>query len=80
MVVCWYRPVRTQRPDLYGAVLCIVPVTDMLRFTGSRWAAIDSGVWDPDKADHFPFLYRYSPLHNVHPADYPATFVITAHR
>lgn len=70
----------TQRPDLYGAVLCIVPVTDMLRFhrfTVGRYWIPEYG--DPDKADHFPFLYRYSPLHNVHPADYPATFVITAH-
>lgn len=69
-----------QRPDLFGAVLCIVPVTDMLRyhkFTVGRY-------WIPEYGDaernpeHFKFMYRYSPLHNVKPTDYPATFVVTA--
>ena len=70
----------TQRPDLYGAVLCIVPVTDMLRFhkfTVGRYWIPEYG--NPENADHFPFMYRYSPLHNVQTADYPATFVVTAH-
>ncbi len=70
----------TQRPELYGAVLCIVPVTDMLRFhkfTVGRYWIPEYG--DPENPEHFSFLYRYSPLHNVKEADYPATFVITAH-
>lgn len=70
----------TQRPDLYGAVLCIVPVTDMLRyhkFTVGRYWIPEYG--DPENPAHFPFLYRYSPLHNVRPAAYPATFVVTAY-
>ena len=70
----------TQRPDLYGAVLCIVPVTDMLRFhkfTVGRYWIPEYG--DPENADHFEFMYRYSPLHNVKPAHYPATMVVTAH-
>ncbi len=69
----------TQRPDLYGAVLCIVPVTDMMRyhkFTVGRYWVPEYG--DPENPEHFPFLYRYSPLHNVKPAAFPATFVITA--
>lgn len=70
----------TQRPDLYGAVLCIVPVTDMLRyhkFTVGRYWIPEYG--DPENPDHFPFMYRYSPLHNVKPAAFPATFVVTAY-
>ncbi|NMB19995.1 MAG: S9 family peptidase [Firmicutes bacterium] len=70
----------TQRPDLYGAVLCIVPVTDMLRyhkFTVGRYWIPEYG--DPEDPDHFEFMYRYSPLHNVKPADYPATLVVTAY-
>ena len=56
-----------QRPDLFGAVVCGVPVTDMLRyhrFTAGRF-------WVPEYGDaetnpeHFRFLYAYSPLHNV---------------
>lgn len=70
----------TQRPDLYGAVLCIVPVTDMLRyhkFTVGRYWIPEYG--DPENPDHFQFLYAYSPLHNVKGADYPATLVVTAY-
>jgi len=55
-----------QRPDLYGAVLCAVPVTDMLRFklyTAGRFWVDEYG--DADLPDHFRFLYAYSPLHNV---------------
>lgn len=69
----------TQRPELYGAVLCIVPVTDMLRFhkfTVGRYWIPEYG--DPGNPEHFEFLYRYSPLHNVKKAEYPPTFVITA--
>lgn len=70
----------TQRPDLYGAVICGVPVTDMLRFhkfTVGRYWIPEYG--DPENADHFEFMFRYSPLHNVKPAKYPATMVVTAH-
>lgn len=68
-----------QRPDLYGAVLCIVPVTDMLRyhkFTVGRYWIPEYGNAE-ENPEHFEFMYRYSPLHNVKAADYPATFVIT---
>jgi prolyl oligopeptidase len=70
----------TQRPDLFGAVLCIVPVTDMLRyhkFTVGRYWIPEYG--DPANPDHFQFMYRYSPLHNVKSAEYPATLVVTAY-
>lgn len=68
-----------QRPELFGAVICCVPVTDMLRyhkFTVGRYWIPEYG--NPENPEHFPFLYRYSPVHNVQPARYPATLVVTA--
>ena len=69
-----------QRPDLFGAVLCGVPVTDMLRyhkFTVGRYWIPEYG--DPQNPDHFKFLYAYSPLHNVKAGvDYPPTLITTA--
>ena len=56
-----------QRPDLYGAVLCNVPVIDMLRYhkftVGSYWIP-EYGDAESDP-EHFRFLYAYSPLHNL---------------
>lgn len=69
-----------QRPDLFGAVICGVPVTDMLRyhkFTVGRYWVPEYGNAE-ENPEHFEFLYKYSPLHNVRFSDYPATLVITA--
>ncbi|OLS26450.1 MAG: Prolyl endopeptidase precursor [Candidatus Heimdallarchaeota archaeon LC_3] len=55
-----------QRPDLFGAVLCHVPVIDMLRyhlFTVGRYWTSEYG--DPDKPEDFKYLIKYSPLHNI---------------
>lgn len=70
-----------QRPDLYGAVICQVPVIDMLRyqkFTVGRY-------WVPEYGDaeanpeQFKFIYAYSPLHNVKVgATYPPLLIATA--
>jgi prolyl oligopeptidase len=69
-----------QRPDLFGAVVCRVPVADMLRyhrFTVGRFWIPEYGCAD-DAAD-FPFLRRYSPYHNVVDGTaYPPTLVMTA--
>jgi prolyl oligopeptidase len=69
-----------QRPDLYGAVLSLVPVTDMLRFhkfsVGGDWVS-DYGNAEKDPG-HFKFLYAYSPVHNVKPAVFPPTLITTA--
>lgn len=69
-----------QRPDLFGAVLCHVPVIDMLRyhlFTAGRYWTAEYG--DPDDADHFTFLHAYSPLHNIEAdVSYPPTIIFTA--
>jgi len=56
-----------QQPDLYGAVVCAVPVIDMLRyhkFTVGRYWIPEYGNAEADP-EHFKFLYAYSPLHNV---------------
>jgi prolyl oligopeptidase len=69
-----------QRPDLFGAVSCGVPVTDMLRyqhFTAGRYWTVEYG----DAADEaaFRWLIEYSPLHNVTAgAAYPPTLIVTA--
>ncbi len=70
----------TQRPDLYGAVLCWVPVTDMLRFhkfTVGRFWTPEYGNAE-ENPEHFKFLYAYSPLHNVEEGvAYPPIIVTT---
>ncbi len=68
-----------QRPDLFGAVVGMVPVTDMLRyhhFTAGRYWTPEYGNAEED-ADHFRFLIDYSPLHNTAGGDYPPTLITT---
>ncbi len=69
----------TQRPDLYSVVFPIVGVLDMLRYhlftIGWAWAS-DYGKSSDPRA--FSYLRKYSPLHNVQPAFYPSTMVMTA--
>jgi prolyl oligopeptidase len=72
--------VMTQRPELFKVALPAVGVMDMLRFhkftVGWGWA-VEYG--NPDSASHFPFIYKYSPYHNLKPGTkYPATLVTTA--
>ena len=69
-----------QRPELYGAVVAAVPVTDMLRFQnfnfGSNWM-VEYG--NPDREPDFRTLIAYSPLHNVRGGvSYPPLLVLTA--
>ena len=70
-----------QRPELFGAVLCQVPVTDMLRyhkFTVGRYWVPEYGNAEENE-EHFKFLYAYSPLHNVQEnVEYPPTLVTSA--
>jgi prolyl oligopeptidase len=71
----------TQRPELYGAVVCRVPVVDMLRyhkFTVGRYWVSDYGNAEADPG-HFEFLYEYSPLHNIESgATHPPTLITSA--
>ncbi|XP_014214333.1 prolyl endopeptidase [Copidosoma floridanum] len=73
-----------QRPDLFGAAIAQVPVTDMLKYhkftVGYAWKS-DYGCSDKEK--DFKVLIKYSPIHNVRKPDkegvqYPATLVMTA--
>lgn len=70
-----------QRPDLYGAVVCEVPVIDMLRyhrFTLGRYWTGEYGDAEHN-VEQFKFLYAYSPLHNVKEGvHYPPTLILTA--
>jgi len=70
-----------QRPELFGAVVCERPVTDMLRyhkFTAGRFWVNEYGNAETTP-EHFAFLSAYSPLHNVTPGvAYPPTLITTA--
>ncbi len=70
-----------QRPELFGAVICRVPVIDMLRyhkFTIGRYWVGEYGNAEKNK-EHFDFLYAYSPLHNVKEGvNYPPTLICSA--
>jgi len=72
--------VMTQRPDLFGAAVPAVGVMDMLRFHKFTigWAWVTE-YGSADSAEQFPYLYRYSPLHNLKSGSaYPATLITTA--
>jgi prolyl oligopeptidase len=59
----------TAAPELFGAVVCERPVTDMLRyhkFTAGRFWVNEYGNAETTP-EHFAFLSAYSPLHNVTP-------------
>lgn len=65
-----------QRPDLCRAVVCGVPLTDMLRFHRFQYAASWTREYgDPDVAEEFAWIRPYSPYHNVEAAAYPAILV-----
>ncbi len=70
----------TQRPDLFRAVVCQVPLLDMLRYQRFQIAKL----WIPeygaaDNPEQFEYLYAYSPYHHVKPgALYPAVLFMTA--
>ncbi|WP_168226322.1 prolyl oligopeptidase family protein [Bradyrhizobium sp. SK17] len=70
-----------QRPDLFGAVVSAVPVTDMLRFPkftfGINWIP-EYGDAESNETD-FKTLLAYSPLHNIRKdVKYPPLLVLTA--
>ena len=70
----------TQRPDLCRAVLCAVPLLDMVRFPRFLIAKLwTSEYGDPDIAEEFAWLHAYSPYHHVAEGTcYPAVLVQTA--
>ncbi|OGX87865.1 prolyl endopeptidase [Hymenobacter glacialis] len=72
--------VMAQRPDLVKVAFPAVGVMDMLRYNqftaGAGWA-YDYGTAQ-DSKEMFDYLYKYSPVHALKPASYPATMVTTA--
>ena len=69
----------TQRPDLFRAVVCMVPMLDMLRYhlfdNAHVWKEEFGTADDPDD---FAALARYSPYHNVQKGvAYPATMIVS---
>lgn len=69
-----------QRPDLFGAVVPVAGVHDLLRFhlfgQGAGWQGDLGSIDDPTE---FAALRATSPLHNVRAGThYPAVFLITA--
>jgi prolyl oligopeptidase len=69
----------TQRPELFRAVVCMVPMLDMLRYhlfdNAQVWAGEFGTADDPDD---FPALARYSPYHRVRDGvAYPATMIVS---
>ncbi len=74
--------VAMQRPDLFRAVVCSVPLLDMRRYhtllAGASWMA---EYGDPDVPEEWAFISQYSPYQNVR-ADvvYPKTLFTTSTR
>ncbi|MGA7907113.1 MAG: prolyl oligopeptidase family serine peptidase [Candidatus Sulfotelmatobacter sp.] len=70
----------TQRPDLFRAVVCQVPLLDMLLYQNFQIAKL----WIPeygsaDNPEQFKWLYAYSPYHHVKAGvEYPAILFMTA--
>lgn len=69
-----------QRPDLWTAARCAVPLLDVLRFhrlgMGEAWT---SEYGDPEDPKAFEYLREYSPYHNVESGvKYPPVLFTTA--
>ena len=72
--------VLTQRPDLFRAVSCGVPLLDMIRYhrfgAGMAWVDEYGSADDPET---FKWLYAYSPYHHVQAGTkYPTTIFMSA--
>lgn len=70
-----------RRPELYGAIVCGVPLLDMQRYNkllaGASWMA---EYGDPD-TDDWEFMQHYSPYQNLAKGqDYPPIFFFTSTR
>ena len=70
----------THYPELFGAIVCQVPLLDMKRYTrlsaGTSWIA---EYGDPDKPEDWAFIQTFSPYHNLREgAAYPPVLFSTA--
>ncbi|MBY4129584.1 S9 family peptidase [Rhodococcus fascians] len=74
----------TKYPELFGALVCQVPLLDMKRYhlllAGASWVA---EYGDPDDPDEWEFISQYSPYQNVMAAAerrYPPILIATSTR
>ncbi|MCG5432262.1 prolyl oligopeptidase family serine peptidase [Mycobacterium sp. MYCO198283] len=72
----------TQYPQLFGALVCSVPLLDMRRFhlllAGASWMA---EYGNPDDPADWEFISEYSPYHHISAdADYPELLMTTSTR
>jgi prolyl oligopeptidase len=69
----------TQRPDLYGAILCGYPLLDMSRYqkflVGRWWTTEYGSAENPDQA---AYILKYSPYQNIRTGvQYPAIMFLS---
>jgi prolyl oligopeptidase len=69
----------TQRPELFGAVVCSVPLLDMVRYhdllLGRFWV---TEYGSSEKPEQFKYLVKYSPYHRVEKGTkYPSVLFVT---
>ena len=72
----------TRRPDLFGAVVCQVPLLDMSRYhtllAGASWMG---EYGNPDVPEEWEFIKVFSPYHNLKEGTkYPRTLFTTSTR
>ncbi|TQF69398.1 S9 family peptidase [Rhodococcus spelaei] len=72
----------TRYPELFGAIVCQVPLLDMRRYhlllAGASWMA---EYGDPDDPDQWEFISKYSPYQNTDPdRAYPPVLIATSTR
>ena len=72
----------TRYPELFGALVCSVPLLDMKRFhlllAGASWVA---EYGDPDNPEDWAFMEAFSPYQNISAdAHYPALLMTTSTR
>jgi prolyl oligopeptidase len=72
----------TMRPDLFGAVVCQVPLLDMRRYSvllaGASWMG---EYGNPDDPKEWEFIRTFSPYHNLKEGvKYPPTLIMTSTR
>lgn len=72
----------TAYPQLFGALVCSVPLLDMRRYhlllAGASWVA---EYGDPDNPDDWAFISEYSPYQNISTEDdYPPVLITTSTR
>lgn len=72
----------TRYPELFGALVCSVPLLDMKRFhlllAGASWVA---EYGNPDDPEDWEFISKYSPYQNISAArEYPPILITTSTR